>query len=341
MNSDNYIYKQFSELASPVLSEDKIERMRPFFDNLKDEFEETFEFTKLQKEAISSSDFWENANHKLVLGSTSSGKTLVAEMNMAYQIYCCEKKVLYLVPLKALTTEKQKSFEKHFKGRDIYISSSDYQEQDYELCNGNYDIGILVYEKLFALLAQNNSRFLSSCSLIIIDELHMLSMEERGPRLEFSLEKVRFKRSNPPDYPAFMGLTTSECNASRVNKWWGEENTQIIQSDHRPIEIEERFVYCDFTMDKLEMRCFINGEEIKSAEFPVNPRYNVDELEFFQLCQVLEQHPEEHIIIHYPQLNRIKDLTFCCDEIWIFLDSHIFGICRHPDEWVQQISGFQ
>ena len=50
---------------------------------------------------------------------------------------------------------------------------------------------------------------------------------------------------------------------------------------------------------------------------------------------------ERHLKKHYPQLKPIKDLTFCCDEIWTFLDSHILGFYRHPDEWEQQIFGSQ
>ena len=49
----------------------------------------------------------------------------------------------------------------------------------------------------------------------------------------------------------------------------------------------------------------------------------------------------DHISDHYPQLKPIKDLTFCCDEIWTFLDSHILGFYRHADEWEQQIFGSQ
>ena len=44
---------------------------------------------------------------------------------------------------------------------------------------------------------------------------------------------------------------------------------------------------------------------------------------------------------HYPQLKPIKDLTFCCDEIWTFSDSDILEFYRHPDEWEQQIFGSQ
>ncbi len=290
----NIIAEQFAELAEGILEPEEIEQMEPFFENLKKRFPADFHFTELQKEAIRKPEFWKNKKNKIVLGSTSAGKTLVAELNIAYQICCREKKVLYLVPLKVLTTEKQDQFLKDFAGKDVYISSSDYQEQDYELGRGEYDIGILVYEKFFALLAENKKEFLDQCSLIVVDELHMLSAAERGPKLEFSIEKLRFSHR---ERIAVLSLTTSECDVTLVKKWLGEKTTAIIQSEHRPIEIEERFFYCDSTMEHPLMQCFISGIEQEAPCFDLDHRIPDHDFQFFQLYQVLRQHPDEHIII--------------------------------------------
>lgn len=313
--SENIIYEKFEELVVDVLTDDEISKMRPFFDNLKERFEsevyQNFKFTELQKEAIKSRNFWKDHHNKLVMGSTSSGKTLVSELNMAYQIYCKDKQILYLVPLKALTTEKQDNFKLDFNGKRVYISSSDYQEQDYDLGRGQYDIGILVYEKFFALLAENSKGFLENCSLIVVDEMHMLSAQERGPKLEFSLEKVRFKKKK---YASILGMMTSECDINRVQKWLGMENTSVICSEHRPIDIEERFVYCDSTMDTVQMRCFINGQEKTAPEFPVMLKYNEFDQQFFQLCQILEQHQTEYIIIFCNSKRRsVRIVNELCD----------------------------
>ncbi len=291
----NHIAEQFRSLVSDILEQEEIEQMDSFFDNLQERFNaEKFVFTDLQKNVIENRSFWKSDKNNIVLGSTSAGKTLAAELNMAYQIYCKEKKVLYLVPLKVLTTEKQDNFRRDFAGKTVLISSSDYQEHDYELVRGEYDIGILVYEKFFALLADNNDKFLDNCSLVVIDELHMLSVPERGPKLEFSIEKIRFNKKKPA---AILGLTTSECDVSNVKKWLGDEKTVVISSENRPIIIEERFIYCDPTMEKPMLRCFISGEEQECPEFAFDQGANNSSQSFFQLCQVLLNHPDDHIVI--------------------------------------------
>lgn len=292
---NNVIAEQFSELAEGVLNDEDIEHMMPFFENLSKRInQENFQFTELQKQAIRSKDFWNSKKNNIILGSTSAGKTLIAELNMAYQIYCKEKNVLYLVPLKVLTTEKQENFVNDFYGKDVYMSSSDYQENDHDLVGGRYDIGILVYEKFFAMLAENNDSFLKHCNLVVVDELHMLSAQERGPKLEFSIEKIRFNKKRPA---AILGLTTSECDESRIYEWLGKNKTEVICSPNRPITIEERFIYCDNTMDHPMIRCFISGEEQQSPKFEIDHRYSDHDLPFFQLCQVLKNHHDDHIII--------------------------------------------
>ena len=89
--------------------------------------------TALQKEAINHENFWgkkENNKNLIIQGATSSGKTLVAELLTLQCVFSLNKHVIYLVPLKALVSEKVQQFKKDIFGFDsklrinIFASSS-------------------------------------------------------------------------------------------------------------------------------------------------------------------------------------------------------------------------
>lgn len=304
----NTVFSRFQNLQEidssaekhALLNAEEQEKMKPFFDNIQERMPVFSDFTELQKEALQTPAFWEDDKNVILQGATSAGKTLAAECSMAHQIHVKEKNVIYLVPLKALTTEKENDFLRDFKGKRIYSSSADYQDHDYDLIHGKYDIGILVYEKFFALIAQNQHSFLKNCGLIVVDEMHMLSDPERGPKLEFSIEKVRFQNYAPP---AILGLTTTESGMSAVQKWLGgEERTTIIHNTHRPVEIEERFLYCDqYSINTPLYQCWKDGTEagtkiqIENAEsFTWHEDITATDNRFFQLLQVLKNHPDDN-----------------------------------------------
>ncbi len=280
-------------------SESIIKALGGFLDELEKKYN-IQAFTELQKAAFKDEYFWAEDKNAIILGATSSGKTLAAEFNMERQLRN-GKNVIYLVPLRALTTEKMRDFEKHFDDNlKIYSSSSDYQEYDYELSHGKYDIGVLVYEKFFALYSQPNSKILNKCGLIVVDEMHMIGDEQRGPKLEFALERVRYSEKNPP---AILGLSTSECDMTRVQKWLGgEEKTRVIFNDSRPVEIEERFLFCS-GKDDLRIRRFRNGEEQMDDSTQDNPFLIYEKFisnfnsKSTMLFQIIKNHQGDKIII--------------------------------------------
>lgn len=345
------IFEKFQQEVSSV-NINGAEKMKEFFDNLSNRMTKFDGFTDLQLSAIKNDAFWDNEKNIILQGSTSSGKTLAAECAMANQILSEEKNVIYLVPLKALTTEKERDFQNDFKGKRIYSSSADYQEHDYDLMRGNYDIGILVYEKFFSLVAQSNSRdFLKKCGLIVIDEMHMLSDEERGPKLEYAIEKVRFcyeKKS-----PSILGLTTSECDMSEVRKWLDSNKTEIIENHSRPVDIEERFIYCDSNSEEIHINCWCdNAETGEKDEIESNNNFKFyddikiekDDARFYQLLQVLKNHntPEEKIIIFCNGRKKGEKLVqdICSSDVLVKVDVDTSGF-PSPDESEMEASNYE
>lgn len=200
------------------------------------------ELTALQRLALQHNEFcddWSDLDripkHLIVQGATSSGKTLLSELNIL-DVVSRRLQAIILVPLKAMVHERTRQFIDDLEGQGlrVYGSSSDYMDNDERLINGDYDVAIIVYEKYYAMLSQNGGAILDACRLLVVDELSMLSKEERGPKLEMALEITRIK--NPQT--RIMCLATSDCRTNKIKEWLGEDTIQI-NSPLRPVGLDE------------------------------------------------------------------------------------------------------
>ncbi len=203
--------------------------------------------TKFQEKAICTPGFWrdysEDADieHLMIQGATSAGKTLLSELNILDALHHNQKAIV-LVPLKAMVRERTTQFREDMtSGMEeyeikVYGSSSDYMENDERLISGDYSVANIVYEKFFAMVSQEQRKLLEGCGLLIVDELSMLSVDQRGPKLEMALEIVRKK------YPhiRIMCMATCDCSTEKVCKWLDIEKPII--STARPVALEEHIV---------------------------------------------------------------------------------------------------
>ncbi len=204
--------------------------------------------TKFQKKAIDSCNFWRDWNnsaypdHLMVQGATSAGKTLLSELNILDTLRHSQKAIV-LVPLKAMVHERTAQFREDMEYglsesdvKKVYGSSGDYMEYDEMLIHGEHDVAIIVYEKFFAMLSQGNGEIMRDCGLLIVDELSMLSSEQRGSKLEMTIEIVRQK------YPEtrIMCLATCDCSTEKVCEWLNIKNPII--STARPVALEEHIL---------------------------------------------------------------------------------------------------
>ncbi|HZD13126.1 MAG TPA: DEAD/DEAH box helicase, partial [Candidatus Binatus sp.] len=132
----------------------------------------------------------------LVLASpTASGKTLVAELCMLKHVLESHGKALYLAPLRALASEKYRDFRRFesLQKKDgttvrVGVSTGDYDSADPWLAR--YDIIISTNEKFDSIL-RHKAPWASELSLVVADEVHLLTEHERGPTLEVVLTRLR------------------------------------------------------------------------------------------------------------------------------------------------------
>src|SRR5512136_611215 len=109
---------------------------------------------------------------------TASGKSLIAYLAML-QAVLRGGKALYIVPLKALASEKFDDLSK-FESLGIKVgeSSGDFDEIDPKL--HMYDIVVATSEKADSLL-RHRVRWLEQLSVVVADEVHLINDPDRGP----------------------------------------------------------------------------------------------------------------------------------------------------------------
>jgi helicase len=169
---------------------------------------------------------------------TASGKTLLAEFAMLSSILDENRrgKALYIVPLRALASEKYDSFRKfesikksNGRGVSAGISTGDFDSRDEWL--RNFDIIVATSEKVDSLL-RNRTHWMEEITVVVADEIHLIDSPDRGPTLEIVLAKLM--RMNPK--MQLIALSATIGNANEIAKWL---NAELVVSGWRPIELKE------------------------------------------------------------------------------------------------------
>jgi helicase len=164
----------------------------------------------------------------IVAAPTASGKTFIAELGIVEKAVKEEKTAVYVVPLKALASEKYKDFDERYDDLEVMMSVGDRVESGEYLENA--DIVIVTSEKLDSMLRHNPS-WINQIGLVVIDEIHLLTSPERGPTLEVTITRLR-------DLLEFqlLGLSATISNSGSLAEWLDAE---LVESDYRPVELDE------------------------------------------------------------------------------------------------------
>lgn len=211
----NNIFKLIPENINKILDKQNIKELRPS-----------------QEKSIRKGLFKNNKN-QIICTPTGSGKTLVAELAMLHTFLDKQKKVIYIVPLKALASEKYKEFKKKYEDQfKIRISIGELQTEKY---NYDYDLLITTSEKLDSLI-RHDTKILENLGLVIVDEIHLLNDENRGPTLEILLSIFKTKFSSI----RLIGLSATIGNAQELSDWL---NAELIEDNWRPVELQHHILF--------------------------------------------------------------------------------------------------
>nr|WP_141564024.1 DEAD/DEAH box helicase [Methanotorris formicicus] len=181
----------------------------------------------------------------LICIPTASGKTLIGEMVLINHLLDenktpTNKKGLFIVPLKALASEKYDEFRRKYEkyGLKVALSIGDYDEKEYL---SKYNIIITTAEKLDSLM-RHNIDWLDYVYVAIVDEIHMINDEKRGGTLEVLLTKL--KNLNVQ----IVGLSATIGNPEELAEWL---NAELVIDNWRPVELrkgiffQNKIIYSD------------------------------------------------------------------------------------------------
>ena len=167
---------------------------------------------------------------------TASGKSLIGIVPALKLLSERRGKVLYIVPLKALASEKKDDFERFASrlGFKVHMSTGDLDSDDRGMADA--DVVVATSEKTDSLI-RHGSRWIDGIRLVIADEIHMIHDPGRGPTLEVALTKLVRKL---PEMQV-IALSATISNASDMADWL---DAALVRSDWRPVPLREG-VYLD------------------------------------------------------------------------------------------------
>ncbi len=176
---------------------------------------------------------------------TASGKSMIGFIPALNIVLTKNKRVLYIVPLKALAAEKRDDLAKFSRLGIQVVQTTGDPDRDDDVTGA--DIVIATSEKADSMIRHGN-RWLDDLGMIIADEVHMIHDPGRGPTLEVAMTK--FMRRNKRLQVIALSATIS--NSLDLALWL---NAEHVKMDWRPTKLKEG-VYFE---DKIE---FNDGSDL-------------------------------------------------------------------------------
>ncbi|WP_299236457.1 ATP-dependent DNA helicase [Natronomonas sp.] len=164
---------------------------------------------------------------------TASGKTLIAQLAMLAAVDRGGK-ALYIVPLRALASEKREEFSAFESyGVSVGVATGNYEDTGEWLAGK--DVIVATSEKVDSLV-RNGAPWVDDLDCVVSDEVHLVDDPNRGPTLEVTLAKLR--RINPN--LQIVALSATVGNADELAAWL---EADLVDSSWRPIELRKGVHY--------------------------------------------------------------------------------------------------
>jgi len=162
---------------------------------------------------------------------TASGKSLVAHITMTNRLANDLKGLrgVYIVPLKALASEKFRELEEMATAVGLKVGLAIGDRSSEMTSIEDSDILVCTSEKLDSLI-RGRPEIMDDIGIVVADEFHLLQDPNRGPTLEILLSRIRHRRSNAQ----LLALSATVGNAEEVAEWLG---AKLIVSDWRPVAL--------------------------------------------------------------------------------------------------------
>jgi len=191
-----------------------------------------------------------NGDNLLVVSATASGKTLIGELAGIPQALKGGK-FLFLTPLVALANQKYRDFKERYQKLDLKVSirvgtSRIKAKEEFILPDGNVkevEIVVGTYEGLDFLLRAGRSSELGNLKTVVVDEIHMLGDDERGPRLRGLIHRLKNLFPNLQ----LIGLSATVQNPRELASEFG---MKLVEYSLRPVPLERHLIFVNTEEEK-------------------------------------------------------------------------------------------
>ncbi len=200
----------------------------------------------------------------LVVSATASGKTLIGELAGVPKAMNGEK-FIFLTPLVALANQKYRDFKKKYKKLGLKVSirvgmsrinaKEELSIHDERVNDAEIVVG--TYEGLDFLLRSGKSSELGKLGTVVVDEIHMLDDEERGPRLKGLIRRLQ---TLFPDLQ-IIGLSATIKNQREIAD---EFKMKLVEYDRRPVPLERHLIFARSEHDKEDLMSKLARQEYKN-----------------------------------------------------------------------------
>ena len=182
-------------------------------------------YDRFQQEAI---DFINQGHSVIVCAPTGAGKTAIAEHVIEQSLHA-NQKVIYTAPVKALSNQKFRDFQKQHPDK-VGILTGD--------VSINPDAPILIMTtEIFRNKILDEPQSLKKFSWVIYDEIHYIDNYERGTVWEESLMLL-------PNHIRIVGLSATVPNIEEFSSWLESVHKtplKVIIEKNRPVPLHFRF----------------------------------------------------------------------------------------------------
>ncbi|SBS86872.1 RNA-helicase, putative [Plasmodium ovale curtisi] len=173
-----------------------------------------------------------HTDENILLGApTGSGKTVIGELCILRNLLQhAEARSVYICPMKAIVSERYKSWKKKFKilfNKNVIEMTGEKNENKENIKNSH--IIICTPEKL-DVISRNwkNKNFIKNINLIIFDEIHLLGQENRGGVIEILVNRFKNIQNELNKKVRLIGLTTVITSVDDLILWLDVKENYIF-----------------------------------------------------------------------------------------------------------------
>ncbi|KAE8748528.1 hypothetical protein FOCC_FOCC004704 [Frankliniella occidentalis] len=200
-----------------------------------------------------------SAEPLVVTAPTGSGKTVLFELAIIQLLMSYEKasinndfKIVYMAPVKALCSEKLHDWARKFSRLNINCIevTGDSDVADLNHLNRHH-IVLTTPEKWDSLTRRwrDHSALMKTVRLFLIDEVHILNEESRGPTLEAVVSRMKMlqqqQRSDNHSLPTlrFIAVSATIPNVEDLAQWLGTHEKPAkyfrMEESMRPVQLKK------------------------------------------------------------------------------------------------------